>query len=253
MHFHLIIVILNTIYDIMSAYKTLFTELDRSEFEKDYEYRGCLEEYTYNGISYAQSSITYYSILLGMYREFLIEWVSLSEEVRSVVRMVFDEIKNKRYINDTFFFDVPTRETVTCLVNDKYVPRRDKEMARFVCDMAEQQSYFLMEVMRFLEGNSAQADIGISQKTETEIVIEMLADYPEILSTSDVGKIFNRSDYTIREWERKGKLINVAEDATEDKDTNSNGHRKRRQSLLFRKSDIIKDMNLRAMLAERTL
>ena len=43
-------------------YKTLFTELDRSEFEKDYEYRGCLEEYTYNGISYAQSSITAQSV-----------------------------------------------------------------------------------------------------------------------------------------------------------------------------------------------
>jgi DNA-binding transcriptional MerR regulator len=81
----------------------------------------------------------------------------------------------------------------------------------------------------------------------------MLADYPEILSTSDVAKIFNRKDYTIRDWERKGMLINVAEDATEDKGTNSNGHRKRRQSLLFRKSDIIKDTNLRAMLAKRTL
>lgn len=236
----------------MSAYKTLFAELDRRDFIIDYEYKGCLEDYTYNNITYAQSSVTYYTLLLSMYREFLTEWVTLSEEEKRVVRMFFDEIKNKRYMNDTFFFDVPTRETVANLMNDRYVPKRNKEMARFVCDMAEQQSYFLMEVMRFLEENSSQVGVSASQKTDTEIVIEMLANYPEILSTSDVAKIFNKSDYTIREWEQKGKLINVAEDATENKGTNSNGHRKRRQSLLFRKSDIIQDMNLRKMLAERT-
>lgn len=235
----------------MSAYTTLFTELDRCDFIVDYEYNGCLEDYTYNGISYSQSSVTYYSILLGLYREFLTEWVTLSEEEKGIVRMFFAEIKNKRYMYDSFFFDVPSREIVVDLYNDKHVPKKNKEMARFICDMSEQQTYFLMEVMKFLEGNSIQPQSTITQKTETEIVIEMLADYPDILSTSDMAKIFDRSEYTIREWESKGKLINVAEDATDNKDINSNGHKKRRMSLQFRKCDIIQDMNLRAMLAEK--
>ena len=235
----------------MSAYKTLFSELDRCDFIVDYEYKGCLEDYTYNGVSYAQSSVTYYSILLGLYRDFLTEWVTLTEEEKGVVRMFFAEIKNKRYMYDTFFFEVPTRENVLDLFNDKHVPKKSKEMARFVYDMAGQQTYFLMEVMKFFEGNSILSQSTITQKTDTEIVIEMLADYPDILSTSDMAKIFDRSEYTIREWESKGKLINVAEDALEDKDTNSNGHKKRRKSLQFRKCDIIQDMNLRAMLAEK--
>ena len=236
----------------MSAYKTLFTELDRCDFIVDYEYKGCLEDYTYNGVSYAQSSVTYYSILLGLYRDFLTEWVTLTEEEKGVVRMFFAEIKNKRYMYDTFFFEVPTRENVLDLFNDKHVPKKSKEMARFVYDMAGQQTYFLMEVMKFFEGNSILSQSTITQKTDTEIVIEMLADYPDILSTSDMAKIFDRSEYTIREWESKGKLINVAEDALEDKDTNSNGHKKRRMSLQFRKSDIIQDMNLREMLTKGT-
>lgn len=236
----------------MSAYKTLFTELDRCDFIVDYEYKGCLEDYTYNGVSYAQSSVTYYSILLGLYRDFLTEWVTLTEEEKGVVRMFFAEIKNKRYMYDTFFFEVPTRENVLDLFNDKHVPKKSKEMARFVYDMAGHQTYFLMEVMKFFEGNSILSQSTITQKTDTEIVIEMLADYPDILSTSDMAKIFDRSEYTIREWESKGKLINVAGDALEDKDTNSNGHKKRRMSLQFRKSDIIQDMNLREMLTKGT-
>ena len=72
------------------------------------------------------------------------------------------------------------------------------------------------------------------------------------MEESNMAKIFDRSEYTIREWESKGKLINVAEDALEDKDTNSNGHKKRRMSLQFRKSDIIQDMNLREMLTKGT-
>lgn len=235
----------------MSAYKTLFTELDRCEYIVDYMYNGSLEDYTYNGITYAQSTITYYSVLLGMYREFLVEWASLSEEVKSVVRMFFDEIKNKRYMSGAFFFDVPSREIVQDLFLDKHVPKRDKEMARFVYEMSEQQTYFLTELMRFLDGNTEQTQISISNKTDTEIVMEELADYPEILSTSDVAEIFGKSPYTIRDWERQGKIINVAEDAVDEKDINSNGHKKRRMSLQFRKSDIIQDMNLRAMLIER--
>lgn len=235
----------------MNKSRILFDELDRCVFVHDFEYNGALEDYRYNDITYSQSSVTYYSTLLTMYRDFICEWSSLSEEDKRIVRKLFDEIKRKRYIDGSFFFNVPTKDAIQGMINDK-VPRKDIEMARFVYEMAEQQSYFLMEVMTFLEGNSTYSQAPFTKKTETEIAIEILRDYPDILSTSDVARIFNRSEYTIREWESKGKLINVAEDATDDKDFNSNGHKKRRMSLQFRKCDIIQDTNLRAMLVEHT-
>ena len=234
----------------MSVYNVLLTELDRCEYIVDYEYKGSLEDYTYNGITYAQSSITYYSILLSLYRDFLYEWTKLSDTEKSVVRRLFGEIKNKRYITDYFFFDVPTKEIVQGMINDR-VPRKDIEMARFIYDMAQQQCYFLTEVMCFLEEDTKLTQPSELKETDVEAAINLLADYPDILSTSDVAAIFDKTEHTIREWERTGKLINVAEDANDDKDVNSNGHRKRRKALQFRKCDIITDMNLRKMLVER--
>ena len=234
----------------MNKSRTLFEELDRCEYVSDYEYKGTLEDYKYNGVTYAQSTITYYSILLRMYRDFLCEWGALSDVDKMAVRVLFDEVKKKRYIEGTFFFDVPTMEIIQGMKNDR-VPRRDIEMARFVFDMACQQSHFLNEVMSFLDLDAKHARTNSLKKTDVEVAINLLADYPDILSTSDVAAIFDKTEYTIRDWERTGKLINVAEDANDDKDVNSNGHRKRRMALQFRKCDIITDMNLRKMLFER--
>lgn len=233
----------------MDKCRILFDELDKCIFIHDFEYEGALEDYTYNGITYSQSSITYYSVLLEMYRDFLGEWMSLSENSKHIVRKMFDEIKCKRYINGSFFFDVPSNDAIQSMIRDN-VSRKDIQMARFVCDMASQQSYFLEEVMSVLDASDNHAKEISLRETEIETVVTFLADYPDILTTSDVAKIFHKSTHTIREWERKGKLINVSEDALDDKDVNSNGHRKRRMSLQFRKSDIISNMNLRKMLIE---
>jgi len=234
----------------MSVYNSFLTELDRCEYIVDYDYKGSLEDYTYNGITYAQSSATYYSALLRLYRDFLCEWTMLLDTEKEVVRRLFGEIKNKRYISNYFFFDVPTKEVVQGMINDK-VPRKDIEMARFVYDMAQQQCYFLTEVMFFLEEDTKVTQPSALKETDVEVAIRLLDSYPDILTTSDVAKIFNKTAHTIRGWEKAGKLINVAEDAADDKDVNSNGHRKRRMALQFRKCDIITDMNLRKMLVGR--
>ncbi len=105
--------------------------------------------------------------------------------------------------------------------------------------------------MSFLDLDAKHVRTISLKETDVEFAINLLADYPDILSTSDVAAIFDKTEHTIREWERTGKLINVAEDANDDKDVNSNGHRKRRMALQFRKCDIITDMNLRKMLVER--
>lgn len=233
----------------MDKSRILFDELDKCVYLQDFEYKGAIEDYKYNGIAYAESAITYYSVLLRMYRDFLFEWATLSEVDRLVVRRLFNEIKNKRYIDGSFFFDVPTLETIQAMASDR-VPRRDIEMARFVYDMAQQQCYFLNEVMTFLEKDTKQVQTSPLKETDVEVAIRLLSDYPEILSTSDLATIFNKTEHTIRDWERQGKIINVAEDAIDDKELNSNGHRKRRMALQFRKADIISSMNLRKMLIE---
>ena len=230
----------------MANYRILLEELDRCDYVPDYEYKGALDDYTYNGVTYLQGSVSYYSQLLQLYRNFLYEWTPLSDIDKNVVRQIFNEIKSKRYIHGSFFFDVPSRDTVVSMLHDNGVPQKDVEMARFVCDMSEQQQYFLLELMHFLEADDEPENL--LKKTDVEIAVELLSEYPDILSTSEVAKIFDKSEYTIREWERKGILINVAGDAYNDKGINSNGHRKRRMALQFRKCDIIKDINLRAML-----
>lgn len=233
----------------MEKSRLLFEELDKCEYLRNFEYEGTIEGYKYNGITYAETAITYYSALLRMYRDFLCEWAALSETDRPVVRRLFNEIKNKRYIDGSFFFDVPTLGTIQAMTSDR-VPRRDIEMVRFIYEMAQQQCYFLNEVMTFLENDTRQIQSSPLTETDVEVAIRLLADYPDILSTSDLATIFDKSKRTIRDWERQGKIINVAEDAIDDKGLNSNGHRKRRMALQFRKVDIINSMNLRKMLIE---
>ena len=233
----------------MEKSRLLFEELDKCIYQHSFEYNGSLEEYTYNGITYAQSSVTYHTQLLGMYREFLYEWAELSEIEKDVACKIFNEIKYRRYIDNSFFFDVPTEEAIQSMLYDR-VPRKDIEMVRFVYEMAQQQCYFLNEVMVFLEKDTKQVQSSPLKETDIEVAVRLLSDYPEILSTSDLSSIFNKTEHTIRDWERQGKIINVAEDAIDDKDLNSNGHRKRRMALQFRKADIISSMNLRKKLIE---
>lgn len=133
----------------MEASRTLLTELDRCEFIPEYQYTGALSDYMYNGITYSESTVAYSQQLEKMYIDFLYEWGTLSELERDAVREVMRAIMSKRYIDDKFFFDVPTCGDIDAMINDS-VPAKSIEMARFVFDMAEQQKFYLQKVGEFL-------------------------------------------------------------------------------------------------------
>lgn len=133
----------------MKTYEILFTELDRCEFTIDYEYTGELEDYTYNGITYNQSSEFYFNHLKKLYTDFLSEWTTLSEEDRKIAHNRIQLLFDNRFISDDFFFDVPDIETVEAMKNDRYVPKKDIEMAFFLYKMSSQQKFFLRKVTDF--------------------------------------------------------------------------------------------------------
>ena len=134
----------------MSAYKTLFTELDRCDYIVDYQYTGDLAGYSYNDVTYEESTEAYSQKLERLYIDFLAEWDEISDTARKAAKGMMELIVSKRYMYGGFFFDVPSSETVDAMINDNAVPRQSVKMARFVHDMAEQQKFYLDRVAEFL-------------------------------------------------------------------------------------------------------
>ena len=120
----------------MSAYQILLTELDRCEYVVDYQYTGQLSEYTYNGVTYEESTEKYSQKLEKMYLDFLNEWSTLSDADKQSAKGMMKLIVAKRYLYGNFFFDVPTLETVNAMAEDSGVSRQSVKMARFVSEMA---------------------------------------------------------------------------------------------------------------------
>lgn len=135
----------------MSAYQILLTELDRCEYVVDYQYTGQLSEYTYNGVTYEESTEKYSQKLEKMYLDFLNEWSTLSDGDKQSAKGMMELIVAKRYLYGTFFFDVPTLETVNAMAEDSGVSRQSVKMARFVSEMAGCQKFYLLRTAQFLE------------------------------------------------------------------------------------------------------
>lgn len=158
----------------MSAYQILLTELDRCDYIVDYQYTGCLSDYTYNGVTYAETSEAYSRRLERLYLDFLNEWSTLSEADKQAAKAIVELIVAKRYLYGDFFFDVPTLETVNEMANDSGVPVQSVNMARFVCEMVGCQKFYLRRIAQFFgieEVNDEQhpSDVtGVSMKENVE-------------------------------------------------------------------------------------
>lgn len=158
----------------MSAYQILLTELDRCDYIVDYQYTGCLSDYTYNDVTYAETSEAYSRRLERLYLDFLKEWSTLSEADKQAAKAIVELIVAKRYLYGDFFFDVPTLETVNEMANDSGVPVQSVNMARFVCEMVGCQKFYLRRIAQFFgieEVNDEQhpSDVtGVSMKENVE-------------------------------------------------------------------------------------
>ena len=158
----------------MSAYQILLTELDRCEYVVDYQYIGQLSEYTYNGVTYEESTEKYSQKLEKMYLDFLNEWSTLSDADKQSAKGMMELIVAKRYLYGTFFFDVPTLETVNAMAEDSGVSRQSVKMARFVSEMAGCQKFYLRRVAQFFgieevnDERHPSDDTGVSIKENVE-------------------------------------------------------------------------------------
>lgn len=183
----------------MSAYKTLLTELDRSDYIIDYQYTGGLEDYSYNDITYQESAEAYSRRLEKLYIDFLTEWDELSDAARKAAKGMVELIVSKRYLYGCFFFDVPSSETIDAMSSDNAVPRQSVKMARFVHDMAEQQKFYLEKVVEFMEIVLVKEDLYLKP-------IAMLEEGTDLEDMS-IEKNDDENQYREKEWITYDELI----------------------------------------------
>lgn len=240
----------------MKAYVKLFQELDRCEFIVDYEYKGNIDDYGYNGITYSQSSAFYFNYLNNLYNDFLIEWSYLGEEDRTVAHRMMNLILSKRFISGEFFFDVPSVETVEGMKKDN-VPAIYIKMAFFVCDMAAQQKFFLNQLKNFFEGNGVlddecqktSNDNGVGRPTPMNNVVEIStnlyqklhAEYGDMMTVKQLCDFFHVTSRTVANWEQKGLVTNISETSNE---YTAIGHKKRGDEKRYLTSDVATNVEL---------
>ena len=179
----------------MSAYKTLLTELDRSDYTVDYLYTGKLENYSYNDITYQESAEAYSQRLEKLYIDFLTEWNDLSDAARKAAKGMVELIVSKRYLYGCFFFDVPSSEVIDAMSSDNAVPQHCVKMARFVHDMAEQQKFYLERVVEFMEIVLVKEDFVAALEEETD------------LKKMPLEKVDDEIQYREKEWITYDELI----------------------------------------------
>ena len=246
---------------MMKKYEILLNELDRCEFVFDDQYTGALADYTYNGITYEQSSYTYCQVLEAMYNDFLSEWSALYETERMSAIGKIKLIISKRYSYGDFYFDVPSSDSIDAMTNDSGVPKQSAEIARFLHDMAEQQKFYIQRVIDFLEiplekkelstdsvevvetqNSTGNIDDETSDALITKTVYQVLYEkYGDTMSVKQLAEYFKVGDRTIFEWERKGYITNIS---TKSYETTSAGHKKRGEEKRYLTSDIAKSVEM---------
>lgn len=241
----------------MKKYSILLNELDRCDFIPDYQYFGALDNYTYNGISYAESIEAYSQLLDVMYKDFLSEWGTLSDAEKKAVIGWMDLIISKRYMHNEFFFDVPSLEIIDGMLNDNGVPRQAVRMARFIHDMAEQQKFYMQRVVEFLDINLrvyeqveledelCLCDIMNNETMEVSmdktIYQTLHKQYGDTMTAKQLAEYFKVGTRTIYGWECKGYISNISSTSYE---TTSSGHKKRGEEKRYLTSDIAKNIEM---------
>ena len=226
----------------MKKYEILLNELDRCEFVFDDQYTGALADYTYNGITYEQSSYTYCQVLEAMYNDFLSEWSALSETERMSAIGKIKLIISKRYSYGDFYFDIPSSDSIDAMTYDSGVSKQSIEIARFLHDMVGLQKFLIHRVVDFLEiplekdvlypdsvevieeqNSIDNIDIEISDTLTTKTVYQALHEkYGDTMSVKQLAEYFKVGKRTIFEWERKGYITNIS---TKSYETTSAGHK----------------------------
>ncbi len=217
-----------------------------------------LENFIYNGVSYAEGVETYRLKLQNLFGDFKgaansVALQSGSDRVLKSILGDLEKIKGQ-------YWDIPTQDVIEGyekeMATGKYPHHKNtiREM-KFLQEMVSVQQDCTAEAISFIKGLLGdKSDVvednkkGAPKKEEQPSVFyKTLEKYGDLLSTKEMVEIFGRTPHTLSNWEKEGLIVNVSETSTK---YNSNGHKARGKDKRYRKADILKKIELQAKFNE---
>lgn len=113
-----------------------------------------VEEFTYNGITYAQGRESYYQVLNGMFNDFKACVLHIAVQGKELLNGILaDYHKAKKGV----YYDIPDEDTIASMKRDARTNnnpslKQSIKEAYFLNEMVDIQRYFLEEAISFLEG-----------------------------------------------------------------------------------------------------
>ena len=219
---------------------------------------GVLEDFTYNGVTYAQGSETYQKILADSFSDFKACIFEASLQSKDSLSAILSDYRKAQMET---YYDIPDSDYIKGMENDtrnndNRSLRQSIREAYFLNEMVRIQRWYIEEAIDYLEeftGDTKKTqkkkDASAAPIKEKESKLSRrLSDYGEFLTVADLTQIFDCSSRTITNWEKDGIIVNVAKKSEE---INAAGHRKRGQEKRYRTEAILRSVVLQEKFNEK--
>lgn len=218
---------------------------------------GVLEDFTYNGITYAQGSQTYQRLLADSFSDFKECVFEASLQNRDSLSAILSDYRKAQVET---YYDIPDSDYIKGMENDarnndNRSLRQSIREAYFLNEMVGVQKWYIGEAIDYLEGFVGEEKKIQKKVAPTETVLEQesklsrrLAEYGEFLTVADLTQIFNCVPRTITNWEKDGIIVNVAKKSD---DINAVGRRKRGQEKRYRTEAVLRSVVLQEKFNEK--
>lgn len=220
-----------------------------------------LLQFSYNGITYAQSDESYQKKLSDMFNDFKCSIFDVSLDNSVAVSAVLNDYLKAQ--EDTIY-DVPDEDYLQAMEreaehNDNKSLHESISQVHFLIKMVSLQRWYLAEAIDFLKGltgeQRSQSRRGVP-KTSAPIqehispLAKKLESYGDFLSVKDMTTIFGCVPRTISNWEREGRIVNVASTSEE---LTASGRKKRGAEKRYRKDAILRSAYLQEKFNEANI
>lgn len=244
---------------------TFLREIKRCDYISIHD--KAVEDFTYNGIRYAEGYESYYRILEEKFNDFKTCVLDIAVQNKELLKGILADFRKAK--GETFY-DIPDDDTIAAMeketqTNNNQSLRQSIMEAKFLNQMVNTQRYFLQEAICYLEGFSNDINIKEQAKSDAQEIKKSgvgvnidnpeksrlekkLSDYDNFLTVNDLMAIFKCTRRTITNWEKNDFIKNVARTSDEK---NTLGRKKRGQEKRYRKDEIMRSLVLQEKYNER--